>query len=194
MYELCRHIMPSNKPAPEQHHADCKCGLCEPIEECHPVEGPLVCEPATAMGAPSLEPVATKVGNHESSPSDQQPSVAKRKASAHALRSPVILDPIQKEPNYDHYIYGDEIAKQKPSMPRACAPRSNPDSSHPKHKPWDKTTYERPSARSYREWREGSTAVAKNQSTSGTRSIRISPKSSNPSSPGPKNTTSNSHR
>src|ERR1700761_222875 len=80
---------------PEQHHADCQCGLCEPIDqpeaqpstqECHPeaersaaegpafafgchpersategervVEGSAVCEPATTLGAPSLEPEA----------------------------------------------------------------------------------------------------------------------------------------
>jgi len=41
---------------PEQHHADCQCGLCEP---------------STTPGAPSLEPVATRVGNHESSTINQ---------------------------------------------------------------------------------------------------------------------------
>lgn len=64
--------------APEQHHADCQCGLCDPPTEtgdldngCHPERSANARErEVEEPGAPSLEPVATRVGNHKSSTID----------------------------------------------------------------------------------------------------------------------------
>src|ERR1700758_2158773 len=83
--------------APEQHHADCKCGLCEPRAQGSEHRA------QESVTADEVSGVAAGGG--------KKPEV--RAASAHAFRSADTLDPIQKEPNYHHYIYGDEIAKHE---------------------------------------------------------------------------------
>src|SRR6201997_1336710 len=71
--------------APEQHHADCLCGLCEETTN------ESSSRPEESVTADEVSGVAAVVEN--------EPEV--RAASAHALRSADTLDPIQKEPNYD---------------------------------------------------------------------------------------------
>ena len=154
--------------APEQHHADCQCGLCEPItQDCHPeaqrsaAEEPASCEPATAMGAPSLEPTATKVGNHESSSNDQEGAKRgcldgqSRSASAHALRSADTLNPIQKEPDYHDYLYGDDIAKHEAQHAARARAALQAGLEPPEYTPWDTSIKTAEYEREHQEWKDG---------------------------------------
>ena len=80
---------------------------------------------------------------------------AVRSASAHALRSTDTLDPTQKEPNYDHYIYGDEIAKHEAQHAARVRAALEAGLEPPEHKPWDTSIKAAEHEREREEWKAG---------------------------------------
>ena len=125
--------------APEQHHADCKCGLCEPRAQGSEHRA------QESVTADEVSGVAAVVEN--------EPEV--RAASAHALRSADTLDPIQKEPNYDKYIYGDEIAKHEAQHAARVRAALEAGLEPPEHKPWDTSIKAAEHERERQEWKAG---------------------------------------
>jgi hypothetical protein len=95
-------------------------------------------------------------GDRESTTTDgvnSEPEV--RVASVQAFRSADTLDPIQKEPNYHDYIYGDEIAKHEAQHAARVRAALEAGLEPPEHKPWDTSIKAAEHERERQEWKAG---------------------------------------
>lgn len=145
--------------APEQHHADCKCGLCETIDVREDSGQGSASDQNRARHSTTGCQSAVSPSATDTSASSV-PAVVERAASAHDLQSADTLDLIQKEPNFHDYIYGDEIAKRKAQYAARARAALEAGLELPEYQPFDPGTHEDQS---------GNTASGARGSTAATR-------------------------